>query len=52
MFMYLPFLLALLAVLGIAIGWKAFSYAMWLGALGVTLWWFSFHATSALNLSF
>lgn len=52
MFMYLPFLLALLAVLGIAFGWKTFSYAMWLVTLSVTLWWFSFHATSPLNLSF
>ncbi|MBP0598072.1 hypothetical protein J8I26_08170 [Herbaspirillum sp. LeCh32-8] len=52
MFMYLPFLLALLAVLGIALGWKTFSYAMWLGTLAVTLWCFSFHATDALKLSF
>lgn len=52
MFMYLPFLLALLAVIGIVIGWKTFSFAMWLAALCVTLYWFSFHATSPLNLSF
>lgn len=52
MFMYLPFLLALFAMLGIAAGWKGFSYAMWLATLCVTLWSFSFHATSALTLSF
>ncbi|KAF1046063.1 MAG: hypothetical protein GAK35_01177 [Herbaspirillum frisingense] len=52
MFMYLPFLLALLAVLGIALGWKSFSHAMWLATLIVTLWWFSLHATGALTLSF
>ncbi|MBO9536310.1 DUF5993 family protein [Herbaspirillum sp.] len=52
MFMYLPFLLALLAVVGIVIGWRTFSFAMWLCALCVTLYWFSFHATSPLKLSF
>ncbi|EIJ44452.1 hypothetical protein GWL_38910 [Herbaspirillum sp. GW103] len=41
MFLYLPFLLAFLTVLGIALGWKSLSNKLWLASTGVTLWWFS-----------
>lgn len=52
MFMYLPFLLALLATVGIALGWQALGHVMWLLTLGVTLYWFAQHATGVLSLSF
>ncbi|MFL9924056.1 DUF5993 family protein [Herbaspirillum lusitanum] len=52
MFMYLPFLLGLLAAIGIVAGLKKIGYALWLATIAVTLYWFSFHATSPLNLSF
>jgi len=41
MFLYLPFLLAFLTVLGIALGWKSLSNKLWLASTVVTLWWFS-----------
>ncbi|MCA1326729.1 DUF5993 family protein [Herbaspirillum sp. alder98] len=51
MFMYLPFLLAMLAMLGIIAGWSRFGYVMWLGTLGVTLYWFAQSAATPLTLS-
>ncbi|AON56911.1 hypothetical protein G5B88_22970 [Herbaspirillum seropedicae] len=40
MFLYLPFILAFLTVLGIALGWRTFSNTLWLATMAVTLWWF------------
>ncbi|MCP1575037.1 hypothetical protein [Herbaspirillum rubrisubalbicans] len=41
MFLYLPFLLAFLTVLGISFGWKSLSNKLWLATMGLTLWRFS-----------
>ncbi|WP_458867619.1 hypothetical protein, partial [Enterococcus faecium] len=41
MFLYVPFLLAFLTVVGIALGWKSLSNKLWLASTIVTLWWFS-----------
>ena len=52
MFMYLPFLIALLAVIGIISGRKKAGYALWLVLCLVTIAWFNHHASDVLQLSF
>jgi hypothetical protein len=51
MFMYLPFLLATLAMLGIIAGWSRLGYVMCLGLLGTTLYWFAQRAGMPPTLS-
>ncbi|MDR6584299.1 hypothetical protein HBH1_02036 [Herbaspirillum sp. BH-1] len=43
MFLYIPFLLAFLTVVVIALGWRSLSNRLWLASVGVSLWWFSQH---------
>ncbi len=52
MFMFLPFLIALAAAIGILTHKRKISYALWLLLLVVTLAWFDHHVTDPLNLSF
>jgi hypothetical protein len=52
MFMYLPFLIALLAVISVVCGRKKTGYALWLVLCLVTIAWFNYHASDTLNLSF
>ncbi|MGS0743829.1 DUF5993 family protein [Glaciimonas sp. GG7] len=50
--MYLPFLIALLAVISMICGKKKIGYVCWSALLIVTLGWFSRLATNPLYLSF
>jgi xanthosine utilization system XapX-like protein len=52
MYMFLPFLIALISALGIMFGKKGVGYGFWLLLLVVSVAWFNFHATDALTLSF
>ncbi|MDY7545191.1 DUF5993 family protein [Glaciimonas sp. Gout2] len=52
MFMFLPFLIALLAVLSMLAGKEKIGLGLWLTLLIVTIASFNHHATSSLNLSF
>lgn len=52
MYMFLPFLLALLAAAGTLMGKRTTSYVMWVLLLIVTVLSFQFHATDTLPLSF
>ncbi len=52
MFMFVPFLLALLAALGILYGRRQVALAAWGLLVLITLVWFQHHATDPLNLVF
>jgi hypothetical protein len=52
MFMFLPFLLALITAMSVAFGKHAVSIALFLVTLLVVLASFKHHATDALNLMF
>ncbi|WP_201747207.1 DUF5993 family protein [Glaciimonas sp. PCH181] len=50
--MFLPFLIALLAVVSMILGKKKTGFGLWFALLVVSVAWFNHHATSPLNLSF
>jgi hypothetical protein len=50
--MFLPFLIALAIIITVVAGKKKLTYALWVVLLIVTVFWFKYHATDALNLSF
>ncbi|EQB98614.1 DUF5993 family protein [Photorhabdus tasmaniensis] len=52
MYMFLPFLIALFAVITTLVGKNKTSYALWGLLLVTTIAWFIHHATDSLNLSF
>ncbi|ETS31607.1 MULTISPECIES: DUF5993 family protein [Photorhabdus] len=52
MYMFLPFLLALFAVITTLVGKNKISYTLWSLLLVTTIAWFIHHATDSLNLSF
>ncbi len=52
MYMFLPFLIALAAAVGVLAGKQKIGYALWLILLIVTIAWFDHHVTDSLNLSF
>ncbi|MFJ3055272.1 hypothetical protein [Herbaspirillum sp. NPDC087042] len=52
MFMYLPFLLAFLTVMGIAMGWRLLSNSLWLATMGLVLWWFCNHLAKPPGFTF
>lgn len=52
MFMFLPFLVALIMVFFIFLQKKTLSYSLWGILVVVVLLSFKYHATSALGLSF
>jgi len=52
MYMFLPFLIALGAILSTTFGKNKSTYLIWLLLLVITLLWFKYHATDSLNLSF
>lgn len=52
MFMFLPFLVALVTTLTAVSGNKKVSYVLWLALVVITLLSFKHHATDPLNLSF
>ncbi len=52
MYMFLPFLLALGATLGVLVGKKKLSYAMWATLVLITLLSFKHHVSDPLALSF
>jgi len=52
MFMFVPFLIALLGALGILYGRRQASLAAWGLLVVITLVWFRHHATDPLQLAF
>ncbi|MCC8367745.1 MULTISPECIES: DUF5993 family protein [Xenorhabdus] len=52
MYMFLPFLIALVIIITVVAGKKKLTYALWFALLIITVFWFKYHATDALNLSF
>jgi hypothetical protein len=52
MYMFLPFLIALISSLGIMAGKRGIGYGSLALLLLVTLAWFNFHASDPLALSF
>ncbi|SCZ60166.1 MULTISPECIES: DUF5993 family protein [Photorhabdus] len=52
MYMFLPFLLALFAVITTLYGKYKTSYTLWVLLSVTTVAWFIHHATDSLNLSF
>ncbi|PHM54153.1 DUF5993 family protein [Xenorhabdus hominickii] len=52
MYMFLPFLIALVIIATVITGKKKLTYTLWFVLLIITVFWFKYHATDALNLSF
>ncbi|AZE49501.1 hypothetical protein C4K04_3831 [Pseudomonas chlororaphis] len=52
MYMFLPFLIALLSSISIFFGKKRTGFWLWGLLLIVSLVWFNYHSTDLLNLSF
>lgn len=52
MYMFLPFLLALGATLGVLVGKTRLGYAMWATLVLITLLSFEYHVSDPLALSF
>ncbi|WP_237388127.1 MULTISPECIES: DUF5993 family protein [Xenorhabdus] len=52
MYMFLPFLIALLIIASVITRKKKLTYSLWFALLIITVFWFQYHATDALNLSF
>ncbi|KAF3997352.1 DUF5993 family protein [Glaciimonas immobilis] len=52
MFMFLPFLIAVLAALSVFYDKRKIGFALWCALIIVTLASFNYHASSPLNLSF
>ncbi|MGB6054015.1 MAG: DUF5993 family protein [Burkholderiaceae bacterium] len=52
MFMFLPFLIALCAAVGVLRGWRSAALACWLLLMVVSVLWLRHHATDPLNLTF
>ncbi|WP_458737174.1 DUF5993 family protein [Pseudomonas chlororaphis] len=52
MYMFLPFLIALLSALAIFFGKRQVGFCLWGLLLIVSLVWFNYHSTDSLTLSF
>lgn len=52
MFMFLPFLIALCTVFSAVADKRKLSYLLWIVLLIVIIFWFKYHASSVLTLSF
>ncbi|CDG22750.1 putative inner membrane protein [Xenorhabdus poinarii G6] len=52
MYMFLPFLVALVTIVTVITNKKKLTYTLWFTLFIITVFWFKYHATDALNLSF
>ncbi|MBD1227131.1 DUF5993 family protein [Xenorhabdus griffiniae] len=52
MYMFLPFLIALIIIVTVVTDKKKLTYTLWFALFIITVFWFKYHATDALNLSF
>ncbi|MDC9598013.1 DUF5993 family protein [Xenorhabdus sp. XENO-2] len=50
--MFLPFLIALVTIVTVITAKKKLTYMLWFALFIITVFWFKYHATDALNLSF